>query len=260
MTGMMKKVRNDLTVLSLALAAAVILAVRSALKGHDRLLLIASATCGLFILLRLLKVAKKKIREYRESPQPYCKGKGIEIGSCGRHTVKGSMLVDIVDNFFGAAPYKVDYIADAHELPKIKTSSLDYVCASHVLEHLTNPVKAIAEWMRVLKPGGVLWLRIPDKRKTFDRKRERTKLSHLIEDFKKMVPVDDPTHIDDNNLNTDPPRNGAHPYIHNHVWIPEDIIDLFNYINTHHASLRIVCLHESKRKNAETFFIVIKKS
>jgi SAM-dependent methyltransferase len=260
MAGMMKRLRNDLTVLSLALAAAVIVTVRLYQGGSGLLPFIASAVCGAALLLRLMKVAKKKAREYREGPRPYCRGKGIEIGSCGKHTVKGSLLVDIVDNFSSAAPYKVDYRADAHELPKIESSSLDYVCASHVLEHLTNPIKAIKEWMRVLKPGGVLWLKIPDKRKTFDRKRERTKLSHLIEDFRKMVPVDDPSHIDDNNRNTDPPRNGKHPYIHNHVWVPEDMIELFNYIKINHASLKIISLRESSRKNAEDFSLVIKKS
>ena len=39
--------------------------------------------------------------------------------------------------------------------------SFDRVIAAHVLEHLVNPVDALKEWMRVLKPNGVLTLVLP---------------------------------------------------------------------------------------------------
>ena len=35
------------------------------------------------------------------------------------------------------------------------------VIASHVLEHLLDPARAVAEWMRVLAPGGVLLVGVP---------------------------------------------------------------------------------------------------
>lgn len=42
-----------------------------------------------------------------------------------------------------------------------KTKSIDRVIATHVLEHIPNPHLAIKEWMRVLKPNGVLSIIIP---------------------------------------------------------------------------------------------------
>jgi SAM-dependent methyltransferase len=222
-------------------------------------LIITAAAIATLIILRIARISVKERLRYINGPAMFCKGRGIEIGSGKNRMLKGSMLVDIVDDFSSDGPYRVDYVSDAHDLSKIESSSLDYVCASHVLEHLANPIKAILEWLRVLKKDGVIWLRIPDKRKTFDAPRRRTKLGHLIEDFEKDVPVDDPTHIDDNNRNTDPPRQQSHPYVHNHVWIPDDIIELFGYIRDKHASLSILDCKDNSCFAAQDFWIVIKK-
>ena len=48
-------------------------------------------------------------------------------------------------------------IGDAHKLP-FKNESFDNVAAFEVLEHLTNPQNAVAEFYRVLKKGGMLIL------------------------------------------------------------------------------------------------------
>ena len=53
---------------------------------------------------------------------------------------------------------KVDIIADAHDLSQIPDVSFDVVLCTEVLEHLHTPPKAIAEFRRVLKPGGLLLL------------------------------------------------------------------------------------------------------
>ena len=53
---------------------------------------------------------------------------------------------------------KVDIIADAHNLSQIESGSFDVVLCTEVLEHLHTPQKAIAEFERVLKKGGVLLL------------------------------------------------------------------------------------------------------
>jgi len=39
----------------------------------------------------------------------------------------------------------------------------DYVYSSHFLEHLDEPVEALHEWYRILKPGGHLILYLPHK-------------------------------------------------------------------------------------------------
>ncbi|MFH1443898.1 MAG: class I SAM-dependent methyltransferase [Candidatus Peregrinibacteria bacterium] len=53
---------------------------------------------------------------------------------------------------------KVDIVADAHDLSQIPDGSFDVILCTEVLEHLHTPAKAIAEFQRVLKPGGLLLL------------------------------------------------------------------------------------------------------
>jgi len=255
----MKKLKDDLRFLCALFSFSIVVLSYVWIKRLSYTVGLPVALSSLALFVRILKVAWEDSLEYLNGPKRFCRGRGIEIGSGGRPFMKRSLLVDIIDDFSCTKSYRVDYVADAHALPKIEDSSLDYVCASHVLEHLADPIKAIIEWFRILKPGGVVWLRIPDKRKTFDRKRERTTLAHLIDDFSRRVPTDDPTHVDDCNKNSDPPRSEKHPYVHNHVWIPEDMITLFDYIGTKHVSLEMKRCEENNCRNAQDFWILVKK-
>lgn len=49
--------------------------------------------------------------------------------------------------------------------------SLDFSIANQVLEQLANPIGALAEFDRVLKPGGKMVLSVSDKEYTYDRHR-----------------------------------------------------------------------------------------
>lgn len=51
---------------------------------------------------------------------------------------------------------------DAAWLDGIGKASLDFVASSHCLEHLANPVNALARWLEVLKPGGFAVVSVPD--------------------------------------------------------------------------------------------------
>ena len=69
----------------------------------------------------------------------------------------------------GSAPIEgyvnLDHKTDDEIYPlKIEDNSVDEVRASHVLEHFSHHIVAdvIAEWVRVLKPGGVLKIAVPD--------------------------------------------------------------------------------------------------
>jgi SAM-dependent methyltransferase len=76
----------------------------------------------------------------------------------------------------------VDVVDDATTLATIADETQDFVIASHVIEHLQDPIGALRAWVRVLRPGGVLWLAVPDRRQTFDHKRPPTPLDHVIRD------------------------------------------------------------------------------
>ena len=63
-------------------------------------------------------------------------------------------------------------------------ASRDAVVASHVIEHVANPVAALVEFHRVLRPGGRLVLIVPDREHTFDWVREPTPFAHVREEYR----------------------------------------------------------------------------
>lgn len=91
----------------------------------------------------------------------------------------------------------VQYVCEGNDLREIADNTYDFVLSSHNLEHFANPLKAVAEWKRVVKPGGVILLVLPDKRYTFDNKRNVTRFEHLLEDFTKNIGEDDLTHLEE---------------------------------------------------------------
>ena len=76
-----------------------------------------------------------------------------------------------------------DVVDDAEELRQFPDNSEDFVIASHVLEHLENPVRAFKNWLRVVKHGGVVYVALPDMRRCFDAGREVTSVEHVIRDY-----------------------------------------------------------------------------
>lgn len=131
-----------------------------------------------------------------ESARKWCTGVGTEIGAF-QSPIPGIRPI-YVDKFqeYANEPTNAQYYGDVADLP-FESESLDYVATSHVLEHTANPVKALVEWHRVLKPGGVAYMVVPDKRYTFDSPRSVTSVEHMIEDYLAEVDDTDPTHIDD---------------------------------------------------------------
>ncbi|MFG1361389.1 methyltransferase domain-containing protein [Xanthobacter pseudotagetidis] len=64
----------------------------------------------------------------------------------------------------------VDAIDDGGELTKLLPPGMkfDYIVASHVFEHLPDPIGFLQRCERALKPDGKLFLMVPDRRFTFD--------------------------------------------------------------------------------------------
>jgi SAM-dependent methyltransferase len=76
----------------------------------------------------------------------------------------------------------VDIVDDGEKLETIADASQDFVVANHFLEHCQDPIGALKNMLRVLKPEGTLYLAVPDKRFTFDVDRPLTTLGHLYSD------------------------------------------------------------------------------
>ena len=73
-------------------------------------------------------------------------------------------------------------VSDLESMRGIAPASQDFVIANHVLEHVEDPFKALRSVSHVLRPNGIAYLALPDKRFTFDKERETTTLDHLLRD------------------------------------------------------------------------------
>jgi SAM-dependent methyltransferase len=77
---------------------------------------------------------------------------------------------------------EVDHVLEAGGLPaSIPAGAYDYVVACHVFEHLPDPLGWLAQVADRLRPGGRLCLALPDKRFTFDRLRELSRLADWVD-------------------------------------------------------------------------------
>ncbi len=69
---------------------------------------------------------------------------------------------EVIDQARAAGDERVEFaVADAYALG-LPDGSFDVVHAHQVLQHLTDPVAALVEWRRVLRPGGLLAVRDSD--------------------------------------------------------------------------------------------------
>jgi len=81
----------------------------------------------------------------------------IHLG-CGQRVLKGYVHVDEADFDH------IDYRTDVRSLPMFDDDSVDEIYASHLLEYFdrVEVCDVLAEWGRVLRPGGILRLAVPD--------------------------------------------------------------------------------------------------
>lgn len=86
---------------------------------------------------------------------------------------------------FTEVPYRPEYLDDAQLLASVPSEAYDVVIACHVIEHVTRPLVALGNWIRVLKPGGILLLVAPDpcERTLMDRYRLAAPGSHHLRDY-----------------------------------------------------------------------------
>ena len=68
-------------------------------------------------------------------------------------------------------------------LLKALPSKYQCILSSHVLEHLSNPLKTLECWKQNLIEPGFLLAVVPYKENTFDHRRPITSFNHLLEDY-----------------------------------------------------------------------------
>jgi SAM-dependent methyltransferase len=123
--------------------------------------------------------------ELGPGPKPYpIVFPGVEVAYVDRRMPEENQrLFDEVEpeSTFPVPDYVCDL--DTDRLNSLSDNSQDFVIASHVLEHVAEPIGLLNEIYRVLRPGGIALILLPDRRRTFDRHRRPTPLDHLVAEF-----------------------------------------------------------------------------
>jgi SAM-dependent methyltransferase len=88
-----------------------------------------------------------------------------------------------------------DLDLDVDGLAPLADASFDVVIACHVIEHLANPLAALREFHRVLRPTGRLVLVVPDRTRTFDQGRQPTTPDHVLRECREGTQVVSDEHI-----------------------------------------------------------------
>lgn len=85
----------------------------------------------------------------------------------------------------------IDLPADAADIP-IADDGTDFVVHSHVWEHLPNPLAALEEWVRVVRPGGFIFAIVPKRdADPPDRDRPITSLPELVHHHERKTVYED---------------------------------------------------------------------
>lgn len=190
-----------------------------------------------------------------------CNKRGVEIGGpseTGKDIYKNAQNMDNVIfskntvwskhtneyNYYSGKTGKV-IINDSVNISLVKNSEYDFCFSSHCLEHIANPLKAVSEWLRIIKKNGHVIIIVPEKSMCFDHKRNVSSFSTLLSQYQKNVGEDDlstlPEILAKHDLAMDPPAGDLGQFtkrsldnfnnrcLHHYVYSPELLMEICNY-------------------------------
>jgi predicted SAM-dependent methyltransferase len=165
-----------------------------------------------------------------------------------------------------------DHIADLNteRLSMIGDESQDFVIASHVLEHVANPLALLVDMHRVLRPGGTAIILLPDMRRMSDFRRQPTTVEHLVDEYERDVQEVDEEHLAEyarNVMHYEGEGQERKEYlarlaqrsIHVHAWAEEDFFAALRHA-VEHLGCRFEVLEllqtEEYEKNIEFGYVL----
>lgn len=86
------------------------------------------------------------------------KGRVLNAGA-GSRDISDLVEGELFSQDIFEAPH-IDYVSPLHQIP-VEDGFFDTIICNAVLEHVENPEEVLAEFARVIKPGGTLYLCVP---------------------------------------------------------------------------------------------------
>ncbi len=208
----------------------------------------------------------------------FLRGGGVEIGAlhqpmpvppgAGVTYVDRMTVEDLREHYPELAELPltpVDVVDDGERLETFADESIDFLVANHFLEHCENPIGTIETHLRKLRPGGVLFYAVPDKRYTFDFRRPRTTLAHVIGDYENGAEASRPDHYlewermiyepgtpapEESVALSKADRHEREGYsIHFHVWTQADLLELFMHCRDRFETFDLEAVRRSGLEN-----------
>jgi SAM-dependent methyltransferase len=232
---------------------------------------------------RQLIVAEERrhARVRRRLAAQYLAGHGLEIGALflPLHVPSGAS-VRYVDRFRVPELRKhypelndfdlvtPDVVDDGETLAGIPDASTDFVIANHFIEHCEDPIGTLQNHLRVLRPGGILYMAVPDCRYTFDRDRSITTLAHVERDYVEGAACSRRGHYEEwvrcvHEVSVEEVSSSADELerrmysIHFHVWTPSAFLDLLTHCRVQlGAPLEV----EAMERNDHEFIVVMSRA
>lgn len=143
-------------------------------------------------------------------------GTGLEIGALSTPVVRQQEGRIYYADFFPAHELVQTYqnvelrdVVEVHFLLNQTTYAdiaqavgpLDYVLASHVFEHVPDPLGWLRALSSLLRPGGIISLAMPDKRHTSEFFRDQTSLDQVLQYYRQALTRPSLEQLLDCNLN-----------------------------------------------------------
>jgi|688.fasta_scaffold509484_1 predicted SAM-dependent methyltransferase len=168
-----------------------------------------------------------------------------------------------------------DFVCDFDKdfLNQFDSASLDFVIASHLLEHIAQPFLLISDAYRILKPGGILLLAIPDLRNTFDFQRKSLGVNHFIKDIEDKITINEFSHFSDyasNVLKINPTMMSPEKIqkiiiesYHVHAFVDHEFVKILNEMQgllDFHFELIFASQSIEKDARYEEFILFLKKT
>jgi predicted SAM-dependent methyltransferase len=216
----------------------------------------------------------------RQLAKRHLRGSGLEIGALHSPLPLPSgatvRYVDRMDRAGLRAHYpelanealvEVDIVDDGETLGTQPDASADFVIANHFIEHTQDPLGTLANHLRVLRVGGILYLAVPDRRHTFDVDRPPTPLEHVVRDHREGPAWSRPIHQEEWARLVDKVPAAEVPArvrvleqsdysIHFHVWTPAEFTALLEHAR---REQRLPFEIEELRGNGNEFIAILRR-